>query len=236
MLDCKSCPSHGRTPCVHIMCGGATSTSNDHFLTIKTHKKNNLVQISSCLDEQMKAHIIEVQMAIMGSPILPKTKCLWLWHKWCIWRWCLGFGLTWKSFLTHKGGNVHVYQLDIFVEEANPSAPLENPPAPTTIPLICRTQPWVFPTFSLVTSPIIFQPIPPISIIPQLITFNSYFTQDPSFGISGCIIQRPWEQNPLQSMINMDDPMDGEQLDVVIQMTSYMPFDTTKGKGVGIGC
>jgi hypothetical protein len=37
-------------------------------------------------------------------------------------------------------------------------------------------------------------------------------------------------------MINMDDPMDGEQLDVVIQMTSYMPFDTTKGKGVGIGC
>jgi hypothetical protein len=58
------------------MCGGATSTSNDHFLTIKTHKKNNLVQISSCLDEQMKAHIIEVQMAIMGSPILPKTKCL----------------------------------------------------------------------------------------------------------------------------------------------------------------
>ncbi len=28
--------------------------------------------------------------------------------------------------------------------------------------------------------------------------------------------------------------MDGEQLDV-IQMASYMPYDTTKGKGVGRG-
>jgi hypothetical protein len=90
--------------------------------------------------------------------------------------------------------------------------------------------------FSLVTSPIIFQPVAPIPIIPQLTTLSSYFTQDPSFGISGHIIQRPWEQNPLQSMLNMDNPMDGEQLDVVIQMASYMPFDTTKGKGVGRGC
>ncbi len=141
-----------------------------------------------------------------------------------------------KFFLISQGGNVHVYQLGIFAMEANPSTPLENPPSPTTIPLVCRTQPQVPPTFSLVTSPIIFQLVPPIPIAPQLTTFNSYFTQDPSFGISGRIVQRPWEQNPLESTLNMDNPMDGEYLDVVIQMASYMPFDFTKGKGVGRGC
>ncbi len=120
--------------------------------------------------------------------------------------------------------------------ETNPLALLENPPTPTTIPLVCKTQPRFPPTLSLVTSLIIFQLVPPIPIIPQLTTPNSYFTQDPSFEISGRIVQRPWEKNPLQSTLNMDDPMDGEQLDVVIQMASYMPYDTTKGKGVGRGC
>jgi hypothetical protein len=120
--------------------------------------------------------------------------------------------------------------------ETNPSAPLENPPTPTTIPLVRKTQRRFPPTFSLVTSLIIFQPVPPIPIVPQSTTFSSYFTQHPSFGISGRIVQRPWEQNPLQSTLNMDDLMDKEQLDVVIQLASYMPFDTTKDKGVGRGC
>jgi hypothetical protein len=58
--------------------------------------------------------------------------------------------------------------------------------------LVNRTQTRVPPTFSLVISPIIFQLVPPIPIVPQLTTLNSYFTQDPSFGISGHIVQHPW--------------------------------------------
>jgi hypothetical protein len=34
----------------------------------------------------------------------------------------------------------------------------------------------------------------------------------------------------------MDDPIDGEQLDVVVQMTLYMPLNITKGqKGLAHG-
>jgi hypothetical protein len=118
----------------------------------------------------------------------------------------LGVLVDLKIVLGSQGGNVHAYQPCIFVMETNPSAPLKNPPTPTTIPLVRKTQLQFPPTFSLVISPIIFQPVPPIPIVPQLTTLSSYFTQDPSSGISGRIVQHPWEQNPLQSTLNMDDP------------------------------
>jgi hypothetical protein len=58
---------------------------------------------------------------------------------------------------------------------------------------------------------------------------NSFCTQYPFLGINDQIVQCPCEQTPFPLTSNMDEPMDGKQLDVVIQMESYMPFDTTKG-------
>ncbi len=77
---------------------------------------------------------------------------------------------------------------------------------------------------------VFFQPIPLILVIPKSTSLNSSHTQDPSLGINNQILRHPWEQSPPQSMTSMDDPMDGEQLDVVVQMTLYMPFNTKKGQ------
>jgi hypothetical protein len=43
------------------------------------------------------------------------------------------------------------------------------------------------------------------------------------------IVQCLWEQNPVQSLLNMDNPMNVTQLDVMVQMTFYLPFDTIDG-------
>ncbi len=40
-----------------------------------------------------------------------------------------------------------------------------------------------------------------------------------------------WEQIPFQSPLSMDNHMDVEQLDVVVQITSYMSFDTIDDRG-----
>ncbi len=39
-------------------------------------KNNNSAQYTSCVDEHMKAIMLEVHMAMMGSHFFPKTKCL----------------------------------------------------------------------------------------------------------------------------------------------------------------
>jgi hypothetical protein len=43
------------------------------------------------------------------------------------------------------------------------------------------------------------------------------------------IIQHPWEQNPFQSPSSTDNPMDGKQLDAVVEMAFYTPFDMIDG-------
>jgi len=45
------------------------------------------------------------------------------------------------------------------------------------------------------------------------------------------IVQHPWEQNPFQSLLSMNNPMDATQIDVVVYMVFYLPFDMIDGKG-----
>jgi hypothetical protein len=45
------------------------------------------------------------------------------------------------------------------------------------------------------------------------------------------IIHHPWEQNPAQSSLNTNKPMDSAQLDVVVHMTFYLPFDMIDSQG-----
>jgi hypothetical protein len=40
----------------------------------ETHKKINYTQYTSCLDEHMKAHMLEVYMAMMGNHFFPKNQ------------------------------------------------------------------------------------------------------------------------------------------------------------------
>jgi hypothetical protein len=67
-------PNHGCTPYVCFMCNGATLTKNGQFLNIKPIEKNNYVQFTICLDEQMKAHMLKVYMARIGNLIFAKNQ------------------------------------------------------------------------------------------------------------------------------------------------------------------
>ncbi len=55
-------------------------------------------------------------------------------------------------------------------------------------------------------------------------------TQDLDLVMSDQIVQHPWEQSPPQSPLTMNNPMDVAQLDVVVQMASYLPFDMIDGQ------
>jgi len=48
------------------------------------------------------------------------------------------------------------------------------------------------------------------------------------------IVQCHWEQSPLQSPMSMDNPMDVAQLDAMVQIASYLPYDMIDGQG-GLG-
>lgn len=61
---------------VHLMfalCNGATLTKSGEFLGMKPIEKNNYVQFTICLDEQMKAHMLKVYMAMIGNLIFAKN-------------------------------------------------------------------------------------------------------------------------------------------------------------------
>jgi hypothetical protein len=59
---------------------------------------------------------------------------------------------------------------------------------------------------------------------------NSYI-QDLDLVMNNWIVQCPWEQSPLQSPLSIDNPMDVAQLDAMVQMASYVPFDTINDQG-----
>ncbi len=100
-----------------------------------------------------------------GAQFLPKTRCLWLWHKWCMWRWCLRFELIGGPFEAHKGAMCLHFQPCKFAMEINPSAL-------TTIPSICKLWPRVLPTLPLVTPPISFRLVPSILVVFESTTLS----------------------------------------------------------------
>jgi hypothetical protein len=77
-----------------------------------------------------------------------------------------------------------------------------------------------------ITPPFSFQLIPLISVIPKSTRPNTSCIQDLDLVMNDQIVQCPWEQIALQSPPNMDNPIDAKQLDALVQMASYMPFDT----------
>jgi len=81
------------------------------------------------------------------------------------------------------------------------------------------------PRSTPITPPFYFQSVPPIPIVFKSIAPSTSCIQDLDLVMSYQIVQHPWEQSPLQSLPSMDNPMDVEQLDVMVQMASYMPFD-----------
>jgi hypothetical protein len=68
-------------------------------------------------------------------------------------------------------------------------------------------------------------------IVLKTITPNIFYTQDLDLVMNDQIVQHPWEQNPFQSLLNTNNPMDATQLDVVVYMVSYLPLDMIDGKG-----
>jgi hypothetical protein len=62
----------------------------------------------------------------------------------------------------------------------------------------------------LVTTFFSFQPVPPILIILESTAPNTSCTQNLDLVMNDQIVQRTWEQNPPQSPLNMDNPMDVE--------------------------
>jgi hypothetical protein len=71
MLDGKTFPNLLYTFYVHNMCSGATLTRSGHFLGMKPIGKK-FIQYISCMDEHMKARMLEVYMAMMGNHLFPK--------------------------------------------------------------------------------------------------------------------------------------------------------------------
>jgi hypothetical protein len=69
----KTFPILGHTPYVHSMCDGATLIKKWPFSRHETCRKNIYVQYASCLDEHMKACMLKVHMAIMGSQFFSKN-------------------------------------------------------------------------------------------------------------------------------------------------------------------
>ncbi len=63
---------------------------------------------------------------------------------------------------------------------ANPLAPLENPPTPTIVPLICKARVRVPPKPTLLTPPLFFQLVPLMPFVPESITLSTFRIQGPS--------------------------------------------------------
>jgi hypothetical protein len=74
MLDGKTFPNLGYTFYVHNMCSGATLIMIGHFLDMRPIGKI-FIQYISCMDENMKAHMLEVYMATMGNHFFSQKLC-----------------------------------------------------------------------------------------------------------------------------------------------------------------
>ncbi len=83
-------------------------------------------------------------------------------------------------------------------------------PTPTTVPPVLIGRPWVPPRFALVVPPFFFQSIPPILVFLESTTSSTSRTQDLLLVMNDQIVQRLWEQSPLESTPSMDNPMDIE--------------------------
>jgi len=110
-------------------------------------------------------------------------------------------------------------------------APPETHLLPIITPLILTRKPQVPPQFAPITPPFYFQLVPLIPIVPKTTTLSTSCTQDLDLVMNNQIIHHHWEQNPLQSLLSMNNPMDAAQLDVVVHMTFYLPFDMIDGQG-----
>jgi len=93
---------HAPTMDIHIvptMCNGVRLTRNGHWFNMKFIARIMLpnLWIVKCTYEG--THVGGAQ----GAQSLPKIRCLWLWHKWCVQRWCLRFKLIGRPFQAIKG-------------------------------------------------------------------------------------------------------------------------------------
>jgi len=71
-----------------------------------------------------------------------------------------------------------------------------------------------------------------IPIVFETITPNISYIQDLDLVMNDQIVQHPWEQNPFQSLLSTNNPiLDVTQIDVVVYMVFYLPFDMIDGKG-----
>jgi hypothetical protein len=153
MLDGKTFSKLGRTHYVLPMCDGATLIRSAHFLRMRLTWKIIMPNI------HMKAHMLEVYMAMTGNHFSPKNQVP-LIVAWVVYvEVVFGVQVDWRIVLGNQTDNVHSYWVDKFAK-ANPLTLLETHPPLTTIPLVLTRRPWVPHQSALITPPFSFQSVP----------------------------------------------------------------------------
>jgi len=125
----------------------------------------------------MKALMLEVYMAMMKNHCFSQTQVP-LTVAWMVYaKVVLKVQVDWKIILGNQANNLPPYRLDRFAS-TNPSTCLETHlPHITILPILTR-RPQVPPQSTPITSPFSFQLVPPILIVPKIITLNIFCTQD----------------------------------------------------------
>jgi len=155
MLDGKIFPNLSCTPYVCKNVWWCHIDKKWPLFKHETHMKNNSTPYTSCLNEHMKARMLEVHMAMMGNQFfswnqMPMTMA-WMVYVQVV----FGVQVDWKIVPSQWTNNVLSYRPNRFAM-ANLLALLEILPTLIIIPLDFITQLRIPHRFALVTSPFSF--------------------------------------------------------------------------------